>query len=149
MSAVKSHSLPTEIYVCENVSEVRRHSVPFPELAVFSSRLRQLRSKLGEESHQEFWSTFFRPLFRYVFIVSSTPLSLNDEIFCDLSLIDRLRAHLARVGLIYPSFAEESRALLDSLSRIVTQGLNPLLLAIEGITSSDSETQLLVRDMRF
>jgi hypothetical protein len=149
MSAAKNFSLPTEIYDCESVSELVRHSTAFLELGSFSTGLRRLRSRLGDEAHQDYWRGFLRPLFRYVFVISSTPLSTDNTVFDHLRLIERLTTHLSRVSLIYPSFAEESHTLLNSFSQIVLHGLNPLLLSIEGITESDSETQLLVHEMRF
>jgi hypothetical protein len=149
MSAAKNFSLPTEIYDCESVSELVRNSVVFPELASFSTGLRRLRSRLGDEAHQDYWRAFLRPLFRYVFVISSTPLSTNNAVFDHIGLIERLIVHLSRISLIYPSFAEESHTLLNSFRQIVPHGLNPLLLSIEGLTDSDSETQLLVHEMRF
>jgi hypothetical protein len=137
-----------QIYSCSKAASLVRHSVSFPELATFSRDLIKLRRRLGDEADEEYWTAFLRPLRRYVFLLCSTPLSAIDAAIHNPELHKRLKDHLNRAKLIYPSFADEAADLLENYSEITRHPDSPLLTAVKAIVESAKETALLLKDSR-
>src|SRR5688500_9996290 len=90
------------VYRCGEKLNVIRRRLTFPELGEFASSLRNFKQHLGIVSEEEYWASFFRPLRRYAFFLSSTPLPTNDPAIYDSNLRQRLESHLHRVNLLYP-----------------------------------------------
>lgn len=149
MSVVNHLALADQVYKCGKAAHIVRHSVSFPELGTFYRALRELQRKLGSESDEEYWAAFFRPLRRYLFLLSSTPLNADDTAIYNPDLIGRLEAHLSRAKLIYPSFADEAQRLVSDFSQIPRQRSSPLLAAVREIGDPWKESALLLKDTRF
>jgi hypothetical protein len=140
-----------EVYACSGAAHVTRHRVAWPELGAFSHAIKSLEHELGDEAHEEYWGSFIRPLRRYIFLISSTPLVTNDSAVYAPGIIERLDNHLRCANLLYPSFAGKARGILANFAAIVNRGGNPLLEELEKIFEVQSEgtAALVLKETKF
>lgn len=147
----KTLAVTGDVYECCGSVRRSRYRVSWPELGAFWRDLRNLRRRLGDESHEAYWEALIRPLRRYVFLLSSTPLSTGDPAVYPAGLIEQLDERLRRVHLLYPDLASDARVLLKRFADIVSKDSNPLLEELDRIfnTRQGEATALILKEIRF
>lgn len=150
-AAVNNLALAEQVYSCSGAARITRHRVAWPELGAFSRAIKSLERNLGEESHEDYWGSFIRPLRRYVFLISSTPLVTDDPAVYPPGIIERLDNHLRRANLLYPSFAGEALKIVANFTGIVGRGGSPMLEELEKIFEGRAEqtSALVLNKTRF
>lgn len=150
-AAVNSLASAGEVYACSAAARVTRHRVAWPDLGALSRAIKELEQGLGEEAGEDYWGSLIRPLRRYVFLISSTPLATDDPAIYAPGVMERLDNHLRRANLLYPSFAGKARDLLASFAGIVGRGGSPLLEELERSfgNRSGEKSALVLKETRF
>jgi hypothetical protein len=150
-AAVNNLVLADEVYSCSSTARIIRHRVAWPELGALSRAIKVLERSLGDEAHNDYWGSFIRPLRRYVFLISSTPLATDNPAVYAPGILERLDNHLRRVNLLYPSFAGEALEILARFTAIAGRGGSPLLDEIEKIFEGrvEQKSALVLKETRF
>ena len=125
-----------KIYQYADNCTIIRQRVSYTELDKFSKALYTLKGRLNEQSEDEYWKEFFRPLRQFQFDLCAAPLlnKYRDSYITQIN--NSLKHHLAHCRLMYPDFAESANSILSKLVNLANKAENPLLVALLNISKT-------------
>jgi hypothetical protein len=135
------------LYSVATSVEVRRHRVAHAPLSALAQGVGRLGRALGDELNDPYWIDVLRSMRTFVFVVSATPLPLNDPALALGPLIDRLLQRIHSIEETHPSFSAHVRHTMDQMILVAGSSGDPLGDAIrtELAGSRGSEVLVLLR----
>ena len=144
-----SLELVSAVYDCARIASIKVHHLDDEKFHNFSLALRGFESFLGESVKDDFWRKFLRPLKRYRFDLSSTPLPFYYQSRECPSMAERLRGQLVNCDLSYPMFADYARDLVDRVQVLCGHHPNPIQSACAKIIGQGGpDVAILIKEPR-
>lgn len=137
-----------DVYDCARLARIKVHHVHDALFHRFCLQTRKFERSLGESASDDYWRQFLRPLKRYRFDVSSTPLPFKYPVQIQPNLIELLQKQLAICNLIYPQFDSPARELVNSLQTLLDSPLNPIQAVCADIASGEENVAMLIKAPR-
>ena len=136
------------VYDCARLAKIEVHHVHDASFHRFCIQTRNLERSLGESASDDYWRQFLRPLKRYRFDVSSTPLPFNYPVETQPNSIELLQERLTNCNLIYPQFDSPARELVESLRALLNSSLSPIQGVCADIASGETNIAMLIKEPR-
>ena len=136
------------VYDCARLAKIKMHHVHDASFHRFCLQARKFEGSLGESASDDYWRQFLRPLKRYRFDVSSTPLPFKYPVEISPSFGEQLKERLVNCDLIYPQFDKPARELVDSLLALLDSPLNPIQGVCADIASGEANVAMLIKEPR-
>ena len=114
------------LYAVACDAKVRRHRVVHPVLSELAVAIGRLRGALREELDDPFWIDVLRYLRVFMFVISGTPLPLNDPALGLGPMVDRLLDRVGAIEETHPAYAAYVRETIERMIVVGRSGDDPL-----------------------
>ena len=140
----------SQIYDCLRRVSTTRIWAHFPELDSLNKYFRNLKSALGDNADEEYWTMFNWRIRRYQFMLSCVPLAPSHPSFDGLATRETLISRLSGCAQSYPAHTDQVRDLVNAFEAVFQTTANHLLQAVieQGVENS-SGTVVVIRDGQF
>lgn len=110
------------LYAVARDAQVKRHRVVHPALSELAIAIGRLRGALREELEDPFWIDVIRYLRVFMFVISGTPLPLNDPALGLGPMVDRLLDRVGPIEDTHPPYAAFVRETIDRMIMVGRSG---------------------------